>query len=671
ASMSPPSHSITLPADAAVDPQALLPRGLEASHRGEYSALQTLTAAQQGFATRGNPAGAALCAAALMITGQALVSYRGFRHQIAALTGLRDGSLRFDDLNEDLLAHAGLLAGLLMLAPSDAFCDRCAARILALLELEVDVNLKFAAGRLVLYYTEPREAREMGQRVNALLQPLIDRPELTPHRLGRWLTFWIRVAANAKERLQVDRAKKQALDLVAKHSEPGVSIWLAVDEIDAALRRRDFDRIAQAIKTVESASDPASLVDVRRLAWLHGRIALARGEGDAALFHAARARKYSQDLELPPPMLGVALSLEAQARVLVGDFEGARRLFRETADMVAQLHAEEMRDMVRMVDACEALRNGRPDARALLAGAFAAPRARQFYDSFDNNPRFGAIMCAQALEHDVESEFARRIIEVNALAPPREAGPKWPWPLKIETLGRLTIACGGAPVREQGKAQRRPRDLLKVLIACGGRDVNKERLADLLWADADSDAAGAALDMAISRLRKLLAVPEAITIEDGKVGLDPMCVWVDVWALDQTVDDLQNELHGARADHVVAALGNRLLALYRGPFLESEPAQQWLLPARDRWRNRFLRSLSDAGGHWETRQRWSDAAALYERGITLAEDLYRRLMRCRLAQARPADAASVYRRCRHNLSVQLGIRPSAATEALFQSIYQR
>jgi len=46
-------------------------------------------------------------------------------------------------------------------------------------------------------------------------------------------------------------------------------------------------------------------------------------------------------------------------------------------------------------------------------------------------------------------------------------------------------------------------------------------------------------------------------------------------------------------------------------------------------------------------------------------------MQCRLAQGRPADAANVYRRCREALSVQLGIRPSAATEALFQSIYQR
>jgi len=428
------------------------------------------------------------------------------------------------------------------------------------------------------------------------------------------------------------------------------------------------------MKTVESVSDPANLNDMQRLAWLTARIALAKGEGDTALFHAVRCRKYAEELEVPPPMFGVRLATEAQARVLVGDFDGARRCFRDTAGMVAQLHAEEMRDMLRMVDAYESLRAGGPDSRELLAAAFAAPRARQFYDSFDTNPRFGATMCALALEHDVESEFVRRIIEVNALAPPCEAGSKWPWRIKIETLGRLALSCGGTPVREQGKAQRRPRDLLKTLIACGGRGVNKERLADFLWPDADPAAASAALDMAISRLRKLLAAPEAITIDDGKVGLDPTYVWVDVWAFDQAVDALQEELRSSCANHVISTLGNRLLALYRGPFLENEPPQPWILPARDRWRNRFLRSLSDAGSHWEERKRWADAATLYERAIEvdmLAEDLYRRLMQCRLAQGRPADAASVYRRCRDALSVQLGIRPSAGTEALFQSIYQR
>jgi DNA-binding SARP family transcriptional activator len=648
----------------------LLRRGLDESHRGKFHALQTLAGAEAAFRARADERGAALSAAALLLTGQAMNSYRRFAEHIESLAGLRDGSLTLQDPGEDLLAHTGLLAGLLMVAPGDPFCDRCVARIIALLELELDVNLRFAAGRAALFYTEPREQRELGNRINALMEPLMDRPELTPHRLGRWLTFRIRVATGAKDRLQLRRAKARASELVRRHKEPHVTIWLAISEFDAALPRRDFGRAQRALDSIEAILDAADLNDLRRFEWLQARLALAKGEGDAALLHATRARKYSEDLAIPPPLMGVIVAVEAQARLLTGDLAGARERFAETARMVAVLHAEEMRDMIRMVDAYEAIIAGRSDARALLEAAFAAPRARQFYDTFDTNPRFGAAMCALALARGVEPEFARRIIELHGLAAPPEADASWPWPVKITTFGRFSVECRGQPMAVPRRTPRKPLELLKTLIAAGGRGVDKQRLGDLLWDDAPPDAAVAALDMAIMRLRKLLDASEAIVIEGGKIGLDAQYVWLDLWAFDRDVDallPLSREPPADAVDTKVAAIGQRLLTLYRGPFMENEEAQRWLLAARERTRQRFLRSLSDAGRYWERREQWSEAAALYERGLDvdpLAEDLYQRLMRCHLAQGRPAEAARVFRRCREMLLGQLGIPPSAETEAL-------
>jgi LuxR family maltose regulon positive regulatory protein len=662
--------SARLPSIPAPDALALLRRGLEESHRGKFHALQTLAAAQDSFRASGNANGIGLCAAALMMTGQAMSSYRRFAEHIQSLAGLRDGSLEYQDHSEDLLAHAGLLAGLLMFAPADPFCDRCVARIIDLLEVELDVNLRFAAGRVALFYTEPREQREVGNRVNALIEPLMDRPELTPHRLGRWLTFRLRVAAAAKDRLQLERVKKRALELVRLHAEPDVTAWLAISDFDAALPRRDFERAQGALATIEAITDPTNLMDLRRFEWLQGRLALAKGDGDAALLHATHARKYSEDLEVPPPILGVTVALEAQARVLTGDLAEARAGFGEAAQMVAVLHAEEMRDMIRMVDAYEAGGAGRSDARRLLEAAFAAPRMRQFYDSFDTNPRFGATMCALALAQDVEPEFVRRIIEMNGYAPPPEAGASWPWPVKITTLGRFDVSSNGRPMAVPRKSPRKPLELLKALIAAGGRGIDKQRLADFLWDNATAEAASAAFDMAVMRLRKLLAVPEAIVVEDGKIGLDPARVWLDLWAFDCDVDALQPLLRRADNDATVATIGERMLALYRGPFLDNEEPQRWLLAARERTRQRFLRSLFDAGRYWEQRERWPEAAALYERGLDIdpiAEDLYRRLMRCHLAQRRPAEAARTFQRCREMLLAQLGVPPSAETEALYRS----
>ena len=61
------------------------------------------------------------------------------------------------------------------------------------------------------------------------------------------------------------------------------------------------------------------------------------------------------------------------------------------------------------------------------------------------------------------------------------------------------------------------------------------------------------------------------------------------------------------------------------------------------------------------------AARLYQRLVEhqpLAEDLVRRLMACLLVLGQRAEALAVYRRCRQQLSVVLGVRPAAETEAL-------
>src|SRR6266540_490211 len=260
----------------------------------------------------------------------------------------------------------------------------------------------------------------------------------------------------------------------------------------------------------------------------------------------------------------------------------------------------------------------------------------------------------------------------NAAASSASASGCWPWPLQIATLGRFELRRDGEPIGLHGKAQKKPLELLKALIAGGGRAVDKARLADFLWPDADGDAA--ALEMTISRLRKLLGRAETLRSEDGKLGLDSERVWIDVWSFDRAVDELHVALHGEPDEAQIAGLVDTLVTLYRGAFLDTESPQRWMLAARNRWQNRFLRSLADSGRWWERGERWAEAIALYERGIeadTLAEELYRRLMHCHLALGQHADAARVYRRCREMLSVQLGIVPSAETEALFRSIYGR
>ena len=92
---------------------------------------------------------------------------------------------------------------------------------------------------------------------------------------------------------------------------------------------------------------------------------------------------------------------------------------------------------------------------------------------------------------------------------------------------------------------------------------------------------------------------------------------------------------------------------------------------RDRLRARFIRSVDTLGQRLEHIGRPEDAIALYRAALeqdNLAEEIYQRLIACHLARGENAQALNAYRRCRELLSIVLGLRPSARTEALVSRI---
>ena len=653
-------------------PEAQYRQGLAESHRGERKAYETLSTALEGFLSNGDAKGAALASAALSITGVIDGNFRRFEEHIGRLALARGDPSPWSDRNDELLALTGLLAALNFFGPDDPFLPRCVERIMNLLELDLDVNVRYAAGRAVLYYIEPRNLRALGQRVYSLLQPNAAHPALTPHRLAHWLHMWLTCAHYAKDEGQARRAEAQMRALAEKHDLRSIHFWTKYIDVERSLPGRNIAHAERALAEAEALADPSALNELQQLEFMKTRIARLKGQGDRAVLHAARASSYVRELAAPKVMQAVFLVNEAQARLMINDFANACALMRQSMSMVPVQYVDEIRDMISLTEAYVAVTAGKREGLGLLAAIWASMRERQFYDPFEGDPGFGARLCALTLEHGIEIDFVRAYIEMRGIAPPVDAPEMWPWPIRVHALGGFTVQRRGEPLIFEGKTQKKPMELLKVLVALGGRGIAKQKLQDLLWTDAAPDAAAAALDVVISRLRKLLKEPEAIRIEDGKVGLDPMRVWLDVWAFDRDVEALQRALSADADSALVGELAQRLLARYRGPFLGSEDPHPWSLGARDRWQNRFHRSLIDAGRYWEQRGEWPRAIALYERALeedTLAEDLYRRLMRGHLARGEPAEAARVYRRCREMLSLQLGIAPSADTEALFQSIY--
>ena len=279
-----------------------------------------------------------------------------------------------------------------------------------------------------------------------------------------------------------------------------------------------------------------------------------------------------------------------------------------------------------------------------------------------------ARLYARALEHRIETEYVLAIIQQRALAPPEEAreSDTWPFRYKIYTLGRFTLMKEGQALAFSGKAQSKPLDLLKALIALGGRQVNATLLSEQLWPDADGDAAQRAFDTTLHRLRRLLGQEQALLLSDGKLSLNPAQCWVDAWAFERIMGRLDLFLKQAHTDNnhreTVAQLAAQLAVIHRGPFLGSDHNEPWAITPRERLQNRLLCLLGSLGRYWESVGEWQRAADTYHRAIDTrgqAEEYYQRLMQAYQRLHRPAEAAAVYQRCRETLLATLGRPPSS------------
>lgn len=277
-------------------------------------------------------------------------------------------------------------------------------------------------------------------------------------------------------------------------------------------------------------------------------------------------------------------------------------------------------------------------------------------------PDMLAELCAEALARDVASEQAHRLIRLFTLRPPSPALERWPYPLRVHTLGRPAIVVDAHPLRFSGKAQRRPLELLHCLIAHGGRDVAVSRLAAELWPREEDAVSRGAFDMALKRLRQLLREPAALRLECSRLSLSDEACWIDIRVLERLLGDVD------RASDLDRGLDlmQRALCLYQGDFLEGEDAP-WALLARERLRARLLRGVRRLGQSMESAGRWPDATRLYERVreiFPLEEDLCQRLLRGHMQQGEFTQATHLYGRCRALFAKVLGVMPSGDTTAL-------
>jgi len=581
---------------------------------------------------------------------------------------LRDKERSDLDPASELRARAALLIALLLRKPDDEDIAACARRLDALIDGESDLTVRVMAASILLNYINWSTEGESAATLVARIEPVLRKPEVTPLMQVWWaaqFAHWHFIHGRYAESTEVMR---DARAVAERYGLENHLFDIDHQEAAALINKGDHAAAKSRLDLMEHRLSPA-----KRMLWpyyLHLRSILEQrlDHPRAAADHAERALEMVRELDVPSLQMPHFLARLAWARAALGDRDGANRALNEAIARASPVDRKVFEERAGLLQV-EADMNAGDTQRAAegLARVLGDRRARGDIVFMPSRPDLAARFADLALERGIEPAYVRMLIERHGLVAPDDVCAQWPFRMRIRVLGGFEIVRDGEPVRFTGKTQLRPLDLLKFVVAAGGKAVDAETVVAALWPEADGAAAKGAFDMALFRLRKLLDVEGAIELSSGQLSLARSLIWTDVWAFEAAL---------ARAGEGKVAAANaarRLLDAYPGPLLGGDEAP-WIAKPRDVLRSRFVRALAQLGAALEQSRDWATAIDVYRRGLeadNLAESFYRGLMRALDAAGDQAEALNAFRRCRELLSIVLGVKPAAETERIHRQIAGR
>ena len=399
-----------------------------------------------------------------------------------------------------------------------------------------------------------------------------------------------------------------------------------------------------------------------------GWYALVQGDVEAAYSHVTLSLKGAQENGGLHPE---ALNLLAKAQVLFerGDYEEAESCVKASFPIVQRIQFPHNDFLYYVVKAYFAQKRGTTQEKLdTLRETFSCAKRHGITSTvYWWRPKVMALLCAKALESGIETEYVQKIIRKHHLQPDGEVprNEQWPWPVKVWTLRPFVIHVNDRPLEFSHKVPRKPLELLKAIIAFGGREVSEGQLIDALWPDAEGDKGQEVFQKTLKRLRKILGVEGLLQDREGKVSIATHQCWVDVWAFEALVEQPQQESSEEDESSYHQDL-EKVLALYKQPFLANED-MGWTHVMQERLRSKYSQGVLTMSRYWASRQQWDKAESFLEKGIEVeptTEPFYQELMACLMKQGRNAEARQVFDRCRKVLISTLGVEPSEKTQRL-------
>ncbi len=509
---------------------------------------------------------------------------------------------------------------------------------------------------------------EQGVNVVVATRSLIDDETGSALQRGRWLS----VAASLYAGVDADKAAHYLNEarLLAEQFEASHLLFeLGVVSANYLMKAQDLSGAATELVRLQQLATKAAPAHRAQYAKLMTRLLLLRGQvveglqwAEEAIRIAAAAGYYGAHLRAFEMELVYALA--------------ANERLADAADLISRMEFEP-REARSAVESCvrfllqgdiQLLRKGLRDAAQI-----------NFINLLDRARGPLTRVCSAALESEIEPDFVRQVIRLKQLRPPPLTGPQWPWLVRVRTLGGFRLDIQGKRYQPPHKAQDKPLELLKLLVTCqalGRASVDKNWIVERLWADSAPENARKSLDMAVSRLRRLLGEESAIVAYEGRLQLSTDSVWTDIQQLRNALSEAQRQRDAkAAGNNIVSseatAVVTTVLQLYVGPYLINEEEPPWLLAGREAIVAGVRQVLLTADVVLEGSADDVLIPALEKALLNdpASEDLARSLMRAFLRRERHSEAIQVYRRLRQTLSLLLGIAPSPETDHIRDRAY--
>jgi LuxR family transcriptional regulator, maltose regulon positive regulatory protein len=589
-----------------------------------------------------------------------LVDLRPLNQWTDRLSALLRTSPYFQSPLAELQANAALASYAHQRLPRADFYESAIKRGLQLLATDIPVNDKIIPACLFLAaLREAGRLKECDQIIESV-QPFLLASAVSPSNVVFWWQVLAWTAASRGDRSAASVALKTAEETCIAHALAGALnyLWSHLLWASIAIHARDLNRAESHINKMESFQNPHRLLERGFAYWVRSIVAAMREDWSSAIEFARRElailsegdaifQMYYAYLHLAGALIGQQSYREAHealenARAILTDSFEYRNL--ADVDFMAAWLAMQQGEMDRFDHYAN-------DALALLK------RTEVHACLWYMDPRILPGVLDRSLERNIEPQQVSELIRHLALQAPPDAGPLWPWPIKVNMLGRFEVLRDGAPLESSRKPAKKPLALLKALACAGGNAVPVAQLLDWLWPESEADAAQKALDMALHRLRGLLGAHDVVRLAEGRMSLDPTQVWIDAWAFESLCRQ-------GREKAVPAA------DLYRGTLLPEDLDAVWSVSYREKLHDNFNRLICQQATELESQQRYGEALTWYARGLAaddLVEAMYQGLMRCHLNLGHRADALATFQRLRRTLASKLRTLPSAESVALATS----